>query len=174
METQARQSIAQSTQQALKGAQVNYATQNAPGIGSGAQAQLLAGLNQQGAIQTSNAETGITEANAQEKLQQQQFALGQLGGPVAQLTTGALGTGNQLNASLGQQFGQQTQMNSKGTLLQNILGGLAGAGLSFATGGLSNLTQGLSFLGNATGGGGGGSTPGGTGAGAGSGAGVYS
>jgi hypothetical protein len=126
--------------------QNRFAVSNAPGLGSGFQTALQANLAQGAAGQEAGGLMNIQLANEQAKLDQQRFGLGGL----AQAST-LLGQAPQ-SASLGleanQNFANQAHtLATQGSLWSNLLGGVMGAGLNFASGGLSNVLKGGSFLG---------------------------
>jgi hypothetical protein len=133
-----------------------YATSNEAGLPSGVQAAVQAQIAAQAAGQVAGESTNLRVANEQLKQQQQQFALGSLGNLQAGLGSQAGTFSGQAGSGLQNAFQNATTVYNQGGLWKNILGGLAGAGLSFATGGLSSVLQGGSFLaggGNALGGG---------------------
>jgi hypothetical protein len=131
-----------SQQQSL---QQNFASQNLAGLGSGVEQATSAMLGSQAASSLASGNEQINIANAQAQMQQQQFGLQGLMG--AESALGALPQSAGLLGQLGgQQFSQAYNMAQQGSLWQNILGGVAGAGLSALTGGLSNVFQGGSFL----------------------------
>lgn len=156
--------------------QANYQQQLNQQFGQAGQ-NLASSLARRGALNSTPgavAQSGldIAKANqmgnylAQTPLLNAQFgqqALGQLGNiitnamnwrpPVIGQTSDTTQLINQLMSGTSQSdtSGQQTQQQSGG-LLQSLLGGLLNAGMGIATGGLSNLAQGLSWTGQGGGG----------------------
>jgi hypothetical protein len=128
-----------------KGLQERFATQNLPGVGSGVQEALRANLAQGAAGQEAGGLMDIQLANEQQKERQREIGISGL----AQASTllgqapGSAGLALQANQ---QNFDQSYQMAQQGSLWQNLLGGVIGAGLNFATGGISGMLQGGSFL----------------------------
>ena len=137
-----------------------FATQNEAGLPSGVQAMTNAQILSSAAGARAGGLTNIALANEQLKTQQQQFAEQELSGPVmagslatpsgAGVSLSGLSAASGANQGAGnlnnQAFQQATQIQNQGGLWKNILGGLMGAGLNFATGGLSNILGGGSFL----------------------------
>lgn len=118
-----------------------FATQNMAGLGSGVQMAETYGLQQQAAGQEATGLQNIAIANAQAQMQQQQWAGGQLMQGVNQLGQTPQSAQLALQAS-GTQFNEAYKMAQQGGLLQNILGGIAGAGMGFLTGGPAGAVAG--------------------------------
>lgn len=131
-----------------------FATQNMAGLGSGVQMAETAGLQSQAAGQEAAGLQNIAIANAQAQMQQQQWAGGALMQGVQQLGQVPGSAALALQAS-GTQFNEAYKMAQQGGLLQNILGGIAGAGMGYLTGGPAGAVMG-GISGLAGGGGGGG------------------
>lgn len=151
---------------AIRQAQQRFATTNLRGMPSGVQEQILGQIGAQEAGVVAQGTTNIQMANAQLAQQKQAqaetlrlSALGEMGQMVGNLQNIAPQTGSLFNQSNQQSFNQAYQMSQQGFGWGNLLSGVVGAGLGFATGGLSNLTSGQSFFGGSRGGGG---TSGGT------------
>lgn len=128
------------------------------GVAAQQQARLAAGS----AAQTASGLTGVQQAGYQQGLNQYNNATAQLSGVAGQYGSGAQGYAGSANTA-GSNAGstletiqKENAAASPWNLVGGILGGAAQAGLGFATGGLSNLTSGLGFLGGSKGGGGGG------------------
>lgn len=152
--------VGQATTSAQQETNRQFATQNEAGLPSGVKAMTDAQILSSAAGARAGGLTNIALANEQLKTQQQQYALSELSGPVAGLTLAtpsgagaslsglsAASASNQGAGNLNNQaFQQATQVQQQGGLWKNILGGLMGAGLNFATGGLSNILAGGSFL----------------------------
>lgn len=130
---------------------------------SGVQSQQQAALAASAANQTASGLTGVQQAGYQQGNNQYNNATAQLGGVAGQYGSGAqsyAGSANTAGDNAGKTLNTIYQENAAASpwnLVGGILGGVANAGLGFATGGLSNLAGGLSFLGNSKSGGGGGS-----------------
>jgi hypothetical protein len=139
-------------------AQQNFGTNNMAGLPSGVQAVANAELGAQsaGAIEQGSSNIGLQ--NAQLQAQQRLFGLSGL-----QTAESALGaapqTGSLMLRANQNSFNQastiQQQNAAAGSWWKPIVGGLIGAGAGILTGGLSNLTSGLGFMGGGGGGGGG-------------------
>jgi hypothetical protein len=123
-----------------------FATTNEAGLPSGVQAQIQANLAGAAAGQVAGESNQLAIANEQVKQQQQQFALGTLGGLQGSLGSQAGTFSGQAGSGLQNAFQNATTVYNQGGLWKNILGGVIGAGMNFATGGLSGLAQGGSFL----------------------------
>lgn len=115
-----------------------FATQNMAGLGSGVNVALQAGLAQNAAGTEAGGLNQIAIQNAQLKNQQQQFGLQGLAGATSLLGAAPQSAGLGLQANQNN-FGQSYQIAQQGNLWQNLLGGVLGAGLNFASGGMSNL-----------------------------------
>jgi hypothetical protein len=135
-----------------KSVQSQFATQNMAGLSSGVQAAIQANLAQGAAGQEAGGLQNLSIANAQLQNQQQQFGLTGLGQATSLLGAAPQSAGLGISAN-NAAFGQASQMAQQGSIWQNLLGGVLGAGLNFATGGLSKLG------GNIFGGGGGQAQP---------------
>jgi len=124
-----------------------FATTGEAGLPSGVEAQVQGQIAAGAAGQAAAGTTNLAIANEQLKQQQQQYALSALQGETSMLA-GQTGTaGGQSLSGVGQQFQQATQVYNQGSLWKNILSGVVGAGLNFATGGISGaLTSGVGFL----------------------------
>src|SRR3974390_994063 len=129
-----------------KGVAQDFATSNEAGLPSGVQAQLQANIAAGAAGQVSNASNNLAIQNEQLKQQQQQFAMGTLEGQQGSIGSQMGTTGNQVGSGLQNQFQNATTVYNQGSLWKNILGGIVGAGLNVATGGLSSLMTGGSFM----------------------------
>jgi hypothetical protein len=125
------------------------AVSNEAGLPSGVASMNQAILQGEASSTESQGLLGIQEESAQLAQQRQQAAIGELAqvsGQATQAGTSLAGTAVNSNNS---QFNQQETMQQQSTSMwSNILNGVLGAGLSFATGGLSNLTSGQSFFGS--------------------------
>lgn len=128
-----------------KSLQNQFATSNMAGLSSGVQAAIQANLAGNAAGAEAGGLSNIAIENAQLKNQQQQYALSGLNAASASLNQ-APGTMSGAISSNEQRFQQAKTIASQGSLWQNILGGVVGAGLNFATGGISGMLQGGSFL----------------------------
>lgn len=132
-----------------------FATQNMAGLGSGVQMAETYGLQQQAAGQEATGLQNIAIANAQAQQQQRQFGLQGLANASQLLGQAPQSAGLAVQAS-GTQFNEAYKMAQQGGLMQNILGGLAGAGIGFLTGGPAGAA--LGGLKGVMGGGGGSAT----------------
>lgn len=131
-----------------------FATQNMAGLGSGVQMAETAGLQSQAAGQEAAGLQNIAIANAQAQMQQQQWAGGALMQGVQQLGQ-VPGSANLALQASGTQFNEAYKMAQQGGIMQNILGGLAGAGIGFLTGGPAGaIAGGLKGVMGSSGGGG--------------------
>jgi hypothetical protein len=133
---------------AAKSEAQQFATTNEAGLPSGVEQSVQANLAGQASGAVASQSTGLAISNAQLQQQQQQFALsglnqiqsgigsqaGQSGG---QVNTGLAGSANTAN----QEFQQAQAINNQGSVWQNILGGITGAGLNFVTGGLTGIAN---------------------------------
>jgi len=128
-----------------KSIQNQFATENLAGLGSGVEEAIQANLGATAAGTEAAGLQNIAIQNANLQNQQQQFALGGIASASSLLgqAPGSAGLGLEANK---QTFDQAHTLNQEGTLWQNLLGGVVGAGLNFATGGMSGLMQGGSFL----------------------------
>ena len=140
-----------------KGLAQQFATANMAGLGSGVQMAETAGLQSQAAGQEASSLQQIAIANAQAQMQQQQFGLQGLAGAEQALGGVPQSAALAVQAS-GTSFNEQYKMAQQGGLMQNIIGGIAGAGLGFLTGGPAGAVMGglSGAFGGAGGGGGGG------------------
>jgi hypothetical protein len=138
---------------ATKAANASFDTQNMAGLPSGVQQVIKSQIASGAGNEVAQGTNQIQLANAQEKLQQQQFGLQQL--PGAEAALGAAPQTGQLSISANQNSANQAyQMAQQGTWWQGLLGGALQAGLGFATGGLSTLASGAGgvFSGGSVGG----------------------
>lgn len=118
-----------------KGLQERFATQNLAGLPSGVQTALQAQLGQGAAGMEATGIQDIQLANERAKLEQQQFGLSGLADATQLLGAAPQSAGLALRANQ-QRFGQSYQMAQQGSLWQNLLGGVMGAGLNYAAGAL--------------------------------------
>lgn len=124
---------------------------------SGVQSQQQAALAASAANQTASGLTDVQQKGYQQGYNQYQNAIGQLGGVSGQYGSGATsyaGSANTAGSAAGttdETIQKENAAASPWNLVGGILGGVAQAGLGFATGGLSNLAGGLSFLGGSKG-----------------------
>lgn len=124
-----------------------FATSNLPGLPSGVETALEANLGANAAGTEATGLQNISLANEQLKQQQREQGLSGLAGATslegaAPQSAGLALQGNQQNFDQSYKMAQQG-----GGIFSKILSGVIGAGLSFATGGLSNLATGAgSFL----------------------------
>lgn len=132
--------------------QNRFATQNMAGLGSGFQTALQANLAQGAAGQEAGGLLNIGLANEQAKLQQQQFGLSGLMGAEQELGAAPQSAGLAIQSNQNR-FGQSYQMAKQGSLWQNLLGGVVGAGLNMIAPGVGSLVGGA--ISGAGGGGGG-------------------
>jgi len=121
-----------------KGLQERFATQNLPGVGSGVQEALRANLAQGAAGQEAGGLMNIDLANEQLKEEQRMAGISGLAGASTLLGQAPGSAGLALQAN-DQNFQQSYQMAQQGSLWQNLLGGVIGAGLNFASGGMTGL-----------------------------------
>lgn len=132
--------------------QSNFATNNLPGVGSGVQEALKANLAQGASGIEAGGLMDIDLKNEALKEQQREVGISGLANASTLLGQAPASGGLALQAN-SQNFDQSYKMAQQGSLWQNLLGGVLGAGLSFATGGMSNMLGGGSFLGGSGGGG---------------------
>lgn len=129
---------------------------------SGVASQQQARLAASAADQTAQGLTGVQEAGYQQGRAQYNNATSQLGGVAGQYGSGAesyAGSANTAGANAGttdETIYKENAAASPWNLVGGILGGVANAGLDWATGGISGA---LGGLGKAGGGGGGGGMP---------------
>lgn len=128
-----------------KSLQNQFASNNLAGLGSGVQEAIKANLAGNAAGFEGQGLSNIAIQNAQLKNQQQQFALGGLGAADSLLGQAPQSAGLALEGNKNT-FNQATQIHNQGGFFSNLMGGLLGAGLNFATGGLSGMLNGGSFL----------------------------
>jgi hypothetical protein len=124
-----------------KGLQERFATKNLPGVGSGVQEALRANLAQGAAGEEAGGLLNIDLANEQLKEQQRMAGISGLAGASTLLGQAPGSAGLSLQANQ-QRFDQSYKMAQQGSLWQNLLGGVIGAGLNFASGGLTGLLGG--------------------------------
>lgn len=146
-------------QQALNAnqqANANFDTNNMAGLPSGVQQVIKAQIGSGAGNTIASGENQIGLANAQEKIQQQQFGYQGLAG--AEQALGAAPQTGGLQLSANENASKQAyQIAQQGSWWQPIVGGLVSAGLGVATGGASLLAQGaMSAISHAGSGGGGG------------------
>jgi len=127
-----------------KSIQNQFSTENLAGLGSGVQEAIQANLGASAAGAEATGLQNISIANEQLKNQQQEFGLGGLASATQLLGQAPQAAGLGLGAN-NQNFNQSLQIANQGSLWQNLLGGVVGAGLNFASGGVSGLAQGGSF-----------------------------
>lgn len=129
-----------------KSLKTQFATSNLPGLPSGVETALEANLNANAAGTEATGIQNISLANEQLKQQQREEGLSGL----SQATTleGATPQSAGLAVQSNQNnFDQSYKMAQQGGgIFSKILSGVIGAGLNFATGGLSSIAQGGSFL----------------------------
>lgn len=119
MRSQAISTIGGQLEAQQKQLAANFATENMAGLGSGVQMALGAGLTQQAVGQEATALQNIDIANAQAKMQEQQWAGGALMQGVQQL--GQIpGSVEQLTKSTGQQFNEAYTMAQQGGFWSNL------------------------------------------------------
>jgi len=123
-----------------------FATTNEKGLPSGVEAETQAKIAAEAVGQVSGESTSLAIANEQMKEQQRDFALTSLTGIQAGEAQTGVATGTQEGSGLQNQFQNATTVYNQGSMWKNILSGVVGAGLNFATGGLSGLAQGGGFL----------------------------
>jgi len=128
-----------------KSVQQQFATQNLAGLGSGVEEAIRANLAAGAAGTEAAGLQNIAIQNAQLQNQQREFGLSGLSSASSLLGQAPQSAGLGLQANQ-QNFEQSYKMAQQGSLWQNLLGGVIGAGLNFATGGVSGLLQGGSFL----------------------------
>lgn len=128
-----------------KSLQNQFASNNLAGLGSGVQQAILANLGGQAAGAEGQGLSNIAIQNAQLKNQQQEFGVSGLAGADQLLGQAPQAAGLALGANQNT-FNQATQIHNQGGFFSNLMGGLLGAGLNFASGGLSGMMQGGSFL----------------------------
>lgn len=129
-----------------KSAAQEFATTNEAGLPSGVERQVQ-GEIAAGAVGTEAGELNrLAVANEQMKEEQRQFAISSLSGIQSGLASSASTTAGQEISGTGQQFQEATTVYNQGGLWKNILSGVVGAGLNFATGGLSGVLQGGGFF----------------------------
>ena len=133
MRSQAIGSISEGYSSAVQAQQNAFASENLAGLGSGVEQAISANLAQTASGQEASAMNQINIANAQEQVQQQQFALSGLAQADQEL--GAVPQSAQIAAGLNQNelaasqsyYGQQSPMNA-------MLGSLAGTALTIGGG----------------------------------------
>jgi hypothetical protein len=123
-----------------------FATTNEAGLPSGVEAQVQANIAAGAAGAVTSGTTNLAIENERLKQQQRDFALSSLAGETSLLAGEAGTAGGQTLSGVGAQFNQATQVYNQGSLWKNILSGVVGAGLDFASGGASNILGGGSFF----------------------------
>lgn len=138
---------------AAKAEAADFATTNEAGLPSGVEASIQANLRGAAAGAVATQSTELTIANEEAKQQQQQYALSAENQIQSEFGSQATAFGGQTNtaqagaaSTANSEFNQAQAVYNQGSLWKNILGGVVGAGLNFATGGLSSLAQGGKFL----------------------------
>jgi hypothetical protein len=124
-----------------QGLRQQFATSNMPGLGSGAEAAISSGLASSAAGAEASNIQQLDIANAQAKMQQQQFALSGMSGLAGMMGSQAMGAGGMAMQGLGMQgqmansmFQNAYTMNQQGSGWQNALtGALTGAGMLLGT-----------------------------------------
>ena len=133
-----------------KSAAREFATTNEAGLPSGVEAQVQGSIAGAAAGQVSGESSQLAIANEQVKQQQKEFALSSLSGIQTGLGQNSAAFSGQAGTGLQNQFQNATTVYNQGSMWKNILGGVIGAGLNIATGGISGglnsvLNQGQSF-----------------------------
>lgn len=123
------------------------ASQNMAGLTSGVQAAETAGLQSAAAGTVASNANNINLASAQLAQQKSANAQSQLEALESGAGGMAVSLGQVENQSQSQAFNQAYQMQQQSSqLLNSVIGGLVSTGMDFATGGLSSVAQGNSFL----------------------------
>lgn len=138
---------------AAKSEAQSFAVSNEAGLTSGAEEAIQAGLKAQAGESVAEQSVNLTVANEQLKQEQQRFAqsgLAQISGTLGSQADATAGMGGSnlgaAGATANEEFQQASTIYNQGSMWQNILGGVIGAGTNFLTGGLSSVLQGNSFL----------------------------
>jgi len=131
---------------ASKAAAREFVTTNEAGLPSGVEEQVQGSIAAGAAGQVAGETSNLAIANEQIKQQQKDFALSALTGIQSGLSSTGVATGGQVETGQQNAFQNATTVYNQGSMWKNILSGVVGAGLNFATGGLSGLAQGGSFL----------------------------
>lgn len=118
--------------------QNQFASQNMAGLESGVQQALAGQLGMQATGQEAGALQNISIANAQAKMQQQEFGLSGLTSATSLLGQAPQAAGL-ASQSAGQQFQQQYTMAQQGGFWSNLATGLIGGAASLLTGGATSL-----------------------------------
>jgi hypothetical protein len=129
-----------------KQAALSFATSNEAGLPSGVEAQVQGSIAAGAAGTVAAKSADLAVQNEMLKQQQKEFALTTLGGISSTLGSEAGSTAGTGVQSADASFKEAQAVYNQGSLWKNILGGVVGAGLNFATGGISGLVQGGSFL----------------------------
>jgi hypothetical protein len=136
----------------------NFATTNEAGLPSGVEESIQANLKGAAGNAVATQSTNLAITNEQLKQQQQQYALSSLSQIQSGIGSEASATAGQSSGTLAgsastanSEFNQAATIYNQGSLWKNILGGVAGAGLNFLTGGLSGIATQAGAAGASTG-----------------------
>jgi hypothetical protein len=132
-----------------KGLQEKFATSNMAGLPSGVQAALQANLAQGASGIEAGGLQNIDIQNAQLKNQQQQFGLSGLAS-ADELLGQAPGSAKLALGANQQSFKNAQALQGQGSIWGQLLGGVIGAGLNYATGGLSGAIGNLDTKGTSS------------------------
>jgi hypothetical protein len=129
-----------------KAAAREFVTTNEKGLPSGVEAQVQGNIAAAAASQVAGETSQLAIANEEVKQRQKDFALSALTGIRSGLAQEGVATGGTTETGVRSSFDEATTVYNQGSMWKNILSGVVGAGLNFATGGLSGVLQGGGFL----------------------------